>query len=198
MIQWCIHTCHVLQIKEHFENSEYIAHGEPVDVQVTSDEETIPVTVQNVTGWSVEQLQVYIYSAWIWQVKCYINLSLILDLWLFIWYYNTQDSEVEVDDQITDEYKRLCTTTTFIVSSSQTSPDDMCVSVTISGGQRPHIVTVESKASRRCVCQVFYHREGVNCWKITFAFFSEHLLNVSNIIMCDAVVSVAIMTIVNS
>ena len=60
---WCIYTCHVIhviQVKEHFENSGYTAHGEPVDVQVTSDgEETIPVTIQSVTtGWSVERLQV--------------------------------------------------------------------------------------------------------------------------------------------
>ena len=49
------------QVKEHFENRGYTAHGKPVDVQVTSDEETIPVTVQSdtTTGWSVEQLQVY-------------------------------------------------------------------------------------------------------------------------------------------
>ena len=50
-------------VKEHFENSGYTVHGEPVDVQVTSDEETILVTVQSVTtGWSVEQLQVCIYT----------------------------------------------------------------------------------------------------------------------------------------
>ena len=72
------------------------------------------------------------------------------------------------------------TTTTYTVSSSQTSPEyDMCVSVTINGGQTPHTVTVERKASRRCVCQVFYHWEGINCWKTTFAFFPEHLLDVS-------------------
>ena len=54
-----IYTCHVIQVKEHFENSVYTAHGEPVDVQLTSDEETITVTVQSVTtGWSVERLQV--------------------------------------------------------------------------------------------------------------------------------------------
>ena len=67
----------------------------------------------------------------------------------------------------------------------------MCVSVNINGGQTPHTVTVERKASKRCICQVFYHREGVNCWKITFALFLEHLLAVSNIlclmtaIMCE-------------
>ena len=60
---------HVIQVKKHFENSGYTADGEPVDVQVTSDEETIPVTVQNVTtGWSVEQLQVCIYRTY-----CTIN-----------------------------------------------------------------------------------------------------------------------------
>ena len=82
-------------------------------------------------------------------------------------------------EDITD--KASSTTTTFIVSSSQTSPEyDMCVSVTINGGQTPHTVTVERKASKRFVCQVFYHWEGINRWKTTFAFFPEHLLDVSN------------------
>ena len=57
---WCIYTCHVIQVKKHFENSGYTANGEPVDAQVTSDEETVTVTIQSVTlGWCVEQLQVY-------------------------------------------------------------------------------------------------------------------------------------------
>ena len=44
-----------MQVKEHFENSGYTADGEPVDVQVTSDEETIITTVQSVTtGWNVQ------------------------------------------------------------------------------------------------------------------------------------------------
>ena len=93
-----------------------------------------------------------------------------------------QDSKAEVEDHITDENKPSFTTETFIVSSSQTSPEyDMCVSVTINGGQTPHTVTVERKASRKCVCQVFYHWKGLNCWMITFVFFPEHLLDVSNI-----------------
>ena len=78
-----------------------------------------------------------------------------------------------------------CTTPRFIVSSSQTSPEyDMCVSVTINGGQTPHTVTVERKASRRCVCQVFYQREGLNCWKTTLVFCPEHLLDVSWRLYC--------------
>ena len=50
---------YIIQVKKHFENSGYTAHGEPVDVQVTLDVEIITVTIQSVTtGWSVEQLQV--------------------------------------------------------------------------------------------------------------------------------------------
>ena len=66
-----------------------------------------------------------------------------------------------------------------MISSSLTSPDDMRVSMTINGGQTPRTVIVERKASKRCGCQVFYYREGINWWKITFAFFPEHLYNVS-------------------
>ena len=75
-----------------------------------------------------------------------------------------------------DETKQPIPTTTFIVSSSDPSPDDLCFSVTFNDEQ---IINFDRKASRRCVCQVFYHREGVNWWKITFAFFSEGLLEVS-------------------
>ena len=59
LILWCNYTCHVIQVKEHFESSGYTAHGKPVDVQVTSDEETITVTVQSdIASWSVKRLQV--------------------------------------------------------------------------------------------------------------------------------------------
>ena len=98
---------------------------------------------------------------------CTLNNIIFIDI------LNFQPKDLE---DITNRFA----TTTFIVSSSQTSPEyDMCVSVNINGGQTPHTVTVERKASRRCVCQVFYHWEGINCWKITFAFFPEHLLDVS-------------------
>ena len=68
------------------------------------------------------------------------------------------------------------TTTTFVVSSSKTTPPDLSLSVIINGQKS---VTVERKASRRCICQVFCCREGLNCWRTTIAFFPEHLLNVS-------------------
>ena len=98
-------------------------------------------------------------------------------------YKPLEDTYIPIEDK--DKTKFIIsstshsTTTTFIASCSQTSPDDMCISVNINGGQTTHTVTVERKASRRCVCQVFYHWEGINCWKITFAFFPEHLLGVS-------------------
>ena len=94
-----------------------------------------------------------------------------------------QDSNLaKVEDHTKN--KPLCTTTTYVVSSSQTSPEyDMFVSVNINGRKTSSIVTVVRKASRRCVCQVFYQREGLNCWKITISFFPEYLLNVSTMYM---------------
>ena len=58
-------------------------------------------------------------------------------------------------------WQQLCI---FIVSSSEISPDNMRVSANIDGGLTLPSVTVKRKASRRprCVCQVFYHREGIN------------------------------------
>ena len=48
-----------IQVKKHFENNGYTTDCEPVDVQVTSDEETITVSIQSVTtGWSVKRQQV--------------------------------------------------------------------------------------------------------------------------------------------
>ena len=93
-----------------------------------------------------------------------------------------QNNEVEVENHITDEKKPFRTSTLFIVSSNKIRPYDLCISffVTINGGQTPHTVTVVRKASKKCVCQVFYHKEGLNCWKVRFAFFSEHLLDVRN------------------
>ena len=79
------------------------------------------------------------------------------------------------------------TTTTFIVSSSETSPPDLSLSLTINGGEG---IPFERKASRRCVCQMFYHKEGLT--RTTIAFFTEQekLLKVSNnmhIIMTNGV-----------
>ena len=79
-----------------------------------------------------------------------------------------------------DENQQTLATTKYVVSSTQTSPDDLSFSVTVNGIKQQ---TVKIKSSKRFVCQVFYYREEVNCWKIRFAFFLEHLLDVSNKIM---------------
>ena len=79
-------------------------------------------------------------------------------------------------EYITDGTKQPIPLTTFIVSSIETSPDDLCFFVTINNEK---IIRFERKASRRCVCQVFYRKEGVNWWKTTLAFCPEGLLEVS-------------------
>ena len=95
-----------------------------------------------------------------------------------------QDSKAKAEN-VTDTDEPLCTTTPFIVSSSQTSPEyDMHVSVTINGGKKKHTFTVERKASREYACQVFYYREGINFWKTTLAFCPKHLLDVSLKLYC--------------
>ena len=94
--------------------------------------------------------------------------------------YYSLDTQGIQPEHIIDRCKTKFTTKTFMVSSSQTSPDDMCVSMTINGGQTPSTVTVERNASKRCGCQVFYYKEGINYWKITYVFFpDEHMYNVS-------------------
>ena len=90
---------------------------------------------------------------------------------------DTQDLQLE---DIADRCETKFTTKTFMVSSSQISPDNMCVSMIINGGQTPSTVTVERTASKRCYCQVFYCKEGINWWRIIFAFFpNKYMYNVS-------------------
>lgn len=78
------------------------------------------------------------------------------------------------------EGKLHSVTRKFKVSSTQTSPNDLCLkmTVTLNGTETPHTITFRKNATKRCVCQVFYHKEGLNCWKIMFAFLYEHLLEV--------------------
>ena len=86
-----------------------------------------------------------------------------------------QDIQPILEDTI------VFTTTAFIVSSSQTSPEyDMCVPVKINGGKKTQtVIIVKRKASKECVCQVFYHKEKFNQWKVTLAVCPEDQLDVS-------------------
>ena len=95
---------------------------------------------------------------------------------LYIQEFNTEVLAINRND----ENQQTLATTKYVVSSTQTSPDDLSFSVTVNGIKQQ---TVKIKSSKRFVCQVFYYREEVNCWKIRFAFFLEHLLDVSNKIM---------------
>ena len=127
------------------------------------------VEVQNIAeGWSFEKQQVLIQL----HIQCNLHHVAIC----IVQEYNTEMLNIIQNDK----NQQTLATTKFVVSSTQTSPNDLSFSVNLNG-TKPQTVTVKKKASRRCVCQVFSHREGLNCWKITFAFFPdcEHLLDVS-------------------
>ena len=168
-------SLYILQaIKKHLENDKFTACASST---VNSVEENVHVSIQNCNeDWNAEEVQVYstcieVYS--ILSVKLYKATFYVVHGILFTWY--TQGIQPE---DIVEKCETKFTTKTFMVSSSRISPDDMCVSVTINGGQTPHIV--ERKASKRCSCQVFYYKEGINWWKIIFTFFpNEHTYNVS-------------------
>ena len=61
-----------------------------------------------------------------------------------------------------------------------TTPPDLHLVATISSGttERTITLTKEAKYVTECVCQVFYHRIEINCWKTTLAFFPKKQLMV--------------------
>ena len=147
-------------VREKFEKAGYTAlMFESSDKPILSGKE---VSNQDITnGWTAEPQQV-VYIMF----QKYDTFCIVIDI---------QDSKPQLKDIITDKG----TVTTFIVSSGETSPDDLSFSVTLNGGQTPHTVTVERKANKKCVCQVFYNREGINRWKTALAFCHEQFLEVS-------------------
>ena len=80
--------------------------------------------------------------------------------------------------EMEQEGKPHFVTRKFKVSSTQTSPNNLCLNMTVmlNGTETQHSISFRKNANKRCVCQVFYHKEGINCWKITFAFLFEHIL----------------------
>ena len=64
--------------------------------------------------------------------------------------------------------------------SDKTTPPDLTVEAKLKGVQKPNIIKFEKKAQNvvECVCQVFYHKEALNYWRATFAFFPKHQLKV--------------------
>ena len=150
-------------MREKFEKAGYTAlTSESSDKPIVSGKE---VSNQDITnGWTAEPQQV-VYMC----ISCFrsmIHFCIVIDI---------QDSKLQLEDIVNDKG----TVTTFIVSSGETSPDDLSFSVTLNGGQTPHTVTVERKANKKCVCQVFYNREGINRWKTALAFCHEQFIEVS-------------------
>ena len=60
-------------------------------------------------------------------------------------------------------------------ASNKTTPPDLTVEAMLEGVQKPNIIKFEKKAQNvvECVCQVFYHKEALNHWRATFAFFPK-------------------------
>lgn len=61
-------------------------------------------------------------------------------------------------------------------STECTSPEDLDFSVKLVGTSTEFVI--KKKAEKRCACQVCYHKSSDNCWKATFAFLPETLLEV--------------------
>lgn len=70
-------------------------------------------------------------------------------------------------------------------STECTSPDDLHFSVNLVGttNAKLHLINIKKKAKKRCACQVCYHKPNDNCWRTTFAFLPEKMLEVG--ILCS-------------
>ena len=71
-------------------------------------------------------------------------------------------------------------------ANTKITPPDLHIVATIKGTKKSATIEIEKEAQSviECVCQVFYHREGVNCWKATLAFFPNVQLVVSITLYC--------------
>ena len=65
------------------------------------------------------------------------------------------------------------------------TPPDFHIVATINSAQKKTIIKLKKEALSvvECVCQVFYHREGINWWKVTLAFFPKEQSTVSLVII---------------
>ena len=158
---------YIQEISERYTNDGYSTDRSPGSVLVRSDKDDVDIT--NQIGWEIERQQVIIYNTCFMFFKCNV-ISL-----------NIQEKKLLEDINNNDEVPFVVapnhgTTTTFVVFSSKTSPPDLRLSLIINGRKS---VPFERKASRRCACQIFCCREGLNCWRTNIAFFPEHLLYVS-------------------
>ena len=58
---------------------------------------------------------------------------------------------------------------TFRAADPDNSSPDLNVDVQI---ERANVIQLKKKAVK-CVCQVFHRKEGINCWRVVFAFFPK-------------------------
>ena len=69
-----------------------------------------------------------------------------------------------------------------IVSSTnpKITPPDLHIVATINGIRNSANIEIKKEARNvvKCVCQVFYHKLGLNWWKATLAFFPKEQLTV--------------------
>ena len=65
------------------------------------------------------------------------------------------------------------------------TPPNFHIAATIGSAQKNTIIKLNKEALSvvECVCQVFYHREGINWWKVTLAFFPKEQSTVSLVII---------------
>ena len=64
-----------------------------------------------------------------------------------------------------------CEMTLRAADPDDSSPPDLNVDAMIEGARKPNVIKLKKKAVR-CVCQVFHHKEGINCWRVAFGFLA--------------------------
>ena len=66
------------------------------------------------------------------------------------------------------------------------TPPDLHIVATIKGTKNNTTIELHKEALSvfECVCQVFYHKLGLNWWKATLAFFPKEQSMVSLILFC--------------
>ena len=68
------------------------------------------------------------------------------------------------------------------------TPPDLHIVATINGIKKSAKIEIKKEAQNvvECVCQVFYHKLGLNWWKATLAFFPKEQLAVSliSLLLC--------------
>ena len=65
-----------------------------------------------------------------------------------------------------------CEMTFRAADSDDSSPPELNVDAMIEGARKPNVIKLKKKVVK-CVCQVFHHEEGINCWRVVFAFFPK-------------------------